>query len=230
MSKEKHTEVNEQSAHAKQSSFARIVTCFNQHNKLVYGVVISILVILCGYFAFQKFYVTPQAENASAMMQKPIEFFQKGDSLSLTIALEGNEEFDGFLSIASSFGMTNTAKTANYFAGLCYLKLKNTEEALTYLEKYNIKDEVYWYACQAVIGDIYADLGENNKAISYYKKACEGTDPYFTPINLFKLGQTYEADGNYAEAVKAYETIEKDFYSEYTKMGVAKFLEDAKLK
>ncbi len=224
---ENHGEVT---SHAKGNAFNTLMNIFKNNTNLVYGVVIAILLIICGYFAFEKFYLTPRTDTASALMQDPIEFMQKGDSLSLSIALEGNEEIDGFLTIASDYKMTKAGKTANYFAGLCYLKLEDKEEALNYLLKYNNKDIVYWYACQALIGDIYMDLGDKAKAISYYENAVGNNDPYFTPISLVKLAKAYEAEGKNEKAVAMYERIKADFYAEYETMGVAKHLEAAKLK
>ena len=63
---------------------------------------------------------------------------------------------------------------------------------------------------------------------SYYEKAVKGKDPFFTPIALFKLGQMYERKGDWKKALDAYETIEKDFYTEYNKMSVAQYVERAK--
>ena len=65
----------------------------------------------------------------------------------------------------------------------------------------------------------------------YYEKAVDGDeDPYFTPINLFKLGQMYERDEQWQKAIDLYNTIENDFYDQYTKMGVSRFVDRAKAK
>ena len=87
-----------------------------------------------------------------------------------------------------------------------------------------------WYGCQATIGDLYDEQGDEAKAISYYEKAAKGKDPFFTPIALFKLGQMYERQENWDKALAAYETIEQNFYTEYNKMSVAQYAERAKSK
>jgi tetratricopeptide (TPR) repeat protein len=111
---------------------------------------------------------------------------------------------------------------------LTYLKLGQKEDALEYLKKFKKKEDVLWYGCQATIGDLYDEQGDEAKAISYYEKAAKGKDPYFTPIALFKLGQMYERQGDWKKALNAYETIENNFYSEYNKMSVAQYAERAK--
>ena len=86
------------------------------------------------------------------------------------------------------------------------------------------------HQCQGLIADLYDEQGDAASAIKYYKKAVKSEDPLFTPINLFKLGQMYERDGKWNDAVAAYERIEKDFYAEYNKMSIAQYVEAAKAK
>jgi tetratricopeptide (TPR) repeat protein len=110
---------------------------------------------------------------------------------------------------------------------MCYLKLGDKEEALNYLLKFKHKEDVFWYGAQSLISDLYDDQGELNKAIKYCKKATGSKDPYFAPVSLFKLGQLYERNGDWKNAVASYQTIQDKFYTEYQKMGVDKFLERA---
>jgi len=225
MKKEKKEEKKEQ---VSQEGFVvRVFKFFDEYNKIIYGVAIGLLVIVAALLAFNKFYLTPQSEKASSLMTTPIALLMKTDSLSLVQALEGDDENEGFLTIASSFKFTKTANTANYFAGLCYLKLGDKEEALNYLLKFKHKEDVFWYGAQAMISDLYDDQGEVNKAIKYCQKAAQSKDPYLAPVNLFKLGQLYEREGDWKKAADAYQTIKDKFYTEFQKMSVDKYLERA---
>ncbi|MCQ2265039.1 MAG: tetratricopeptide repeat protein [Bacteroidales bacterium] len=214
----------------KENFGTRLVNFFAKYQNVIYGVIIAILVVIAAAIALNKFYFTPRNQKASAAMIAPINHYLAGDSLSLNLALEGDDENDGFLTIISDYKMTKTANTAKYYAGLCYLKLNDKEEALNYLLQFKKKEDVLWYACQALIGDLYDEQGDESKAISYYKKSVENDDPYFTPINLFKLGQMYERSENWKEADKAYQRIESEYYDQYMSMGVAKFAENVKSK
>jgi tetratricopeptide (TPR) repeat protein len=227
MKKAKLEEKKEQSQHKHEGFVVRVFGFFNQYDKIIYGVTIGLLVVVCGLLALNKFYLTPKAEKASALMTIPIDYMLRADSLSLIQALEGDDENEGFLSIASSFSLTSTANTAKYFAGLCYLKLGEKEDALHYLLKFKHKDDIYWYAAQGMISDLYDDQGETAKAIKHCKKAAESKDPYFAPVSLFKLGQLYEREENWGKAVAAYQAIKDRFYAEYQKMNIDKFLERA---
>ncbi|MDR2971289.1 MAG: tetratricopeptide repeat protein [Bacteroidales bacterium] len=227
MKKEKSNKKNEQTREKQEGFVVRIFNFFNQYNKIIYGIAIGLLVVVAALMAINKFYLVPQSEKASALMTVPIDYYMKGDSLSLINALEGDEDNIGFLDIATSFILTNTSNTANYFAGMCYLKLGEKDEALNYLQKFTHKEDTYWYGAQALISDLYDDQGEIAKAIKYCKKAAESKDPYLGPVNLFKLGQLYERENEWEKAASAYQSIKDKFYSEYQKMNIDKFLERA---
>ncbi len=207
---------------------ARFLAFFNKHQNSIYGIIIAILVVVLAIILFNRFYVQKRNAEASALISSPVNLLMAGDTLSLNIALEGDDENEGFLAIADGYKVTKTANTANYYAGLCYLKLGQKEEALDYLKKFKKKEEVLWYGCQALIGDLYDEQGDESEAIKYYQKAAKGKDPYFTPIALFKLGQMYEREGKWQDALAAYNKIENDFYTEYNKMSIAQYVERAK--
>ena len=193
----------------------KILAFFNKYQNIIYGIIIGVLVIVLAILAFNRFYVQKKNAEATAQIQQPIHWLSQGDTASLKKALEGDGENDGFLDIASGYKLSKTSNTANYYAGLTYLKLGQKDEAMEYLKKFKKKEDVLWYACQATIGDLYDEQGDESNAISYYEKAVKGKDPFFTPIALFKLGQMYERKGDWKKALDAYETIEKDFYTEY---------------
>lgn len=212
----------------KENFVTKILAFFNKYQNIIYGVIIGVLVIVLAILAFNRFYVQKKNAEAAAQIQQPIHWLTQGDTASLKKALEGDGENDGFLDIASGYKLSKTSNTANYYAGLTYLKLGQKDEAMEYLKKFKKKEDILWYACQATIGDLYDEQGDETNAISYYEKAVKGKDPFFTPIALFKLGQMYERKGDWKKALDAYETIEKDFYTEYNKMSVAQYVERAK--
>lgn len=208
----------------------RFLAFFNKYQNIIYGVVIGILVIALAFILFNRFYLQKKNEQASAQITYPVSMLMAGDSTSLNLALEGDDENDGFLAIADNYKITKTANTANYYAGLCYLKLGQKEDALEYLKKFKKKEDVLWYICQTLIGDLYDDQGNEAEAIKYYEKAIKGNDPYNTPMALFKLGQMYERQDNWSKAYDAYQQIEDNFYAEYNKMSIAQYKERAKSK
>ena len=220
--------------HQKENFLTKITEFFNQYQKIIYGTLTALLAIILLIILGNRFYLQPKMEKGTAMILKPIEYYntalQTGDTLLFQKALEGDEEYEGFEAIIEQCKMTRIANTARYFAGLCYLNMGQKEEALDYFKKFKHKENVYWYACQALIGDIYDDMQDESTAMKYYKKAVKGDDPYYTPIALFKLGQMYEKQDKWKDALAQYEKIEQKYYQQYQVMGVEKFAEKAKYK
>ena len=214
----------------KENFVTKTLAFFNKYQNIIYGIIIGLLAIACAYIAFNRFYIQKKNAEASAQIVRPISLFMMGDTTSLNLALEGDDENDGFLTIADGYKLTRTANTANYYAGLSYLKLGQKDEAMEYLKKFKKKEDILWYACQMTIGDLYDDQGDEANAIKYYEKAIKSKDPLFTPTALFKLGQMYERQDKWNEALNTYKEIENRFYEECNKMSIAQYVERAQAK
>ena len=63
-----------------------------------------------------------------------------------------------------------------------------------------------------MLGDVYSELKDYGKAITYYKKAANKTENSFTsPLFLKKLGLVYEEEKDFEAALKAYQTIKEKY-------------------
>ena len=127
-------------------------------------------------------------------------------------ALNGDGEKSGFIDIAKDYRTTKTGKLAAYYAGLCYLKQGDYNNAIEYLKKYTNDDKVLAPLALGLIGDCYLELGNQQEAVSYYEKAAKkNANDFSSPMHLVKLGMTYEIMGNYAKALETYQTLKKDY-------------------
>lgn len=168
-------------------------------------------VVLVGLFWLLKLYTNKQNNEALSQMFMAEEYFAQ-DSLRLALYGDGNNL--GFIDIADEYKRTKSGKLANFYAGASLMHMGQFEEAITYLNKYSLDDEILAPQAKALIGDAKAELGNNAEAIKYYREAASMADNSFhTPIYLMKAGMMYEMDGNFAEALKVYETI-RDRYAE----------------
>lgn len=234
MTKKETLGAKKENAEANNESFiTRLFNFFKNYSNIVYGIVIAILVIAVGLIAFNRFYLQPRSEKAAEAMTKPIEYMmtasQTSDSTAYTLALEGDEEFDGFLNIISDYKMTPTANTAKYMAGACYFGLKDYETAIEYLQQFKQKEDYLWYGCQSLIGDCYDELGDATEALDYYKKSIENEEnSFFNATTLFKMGQIYERESNWEKAYETYSTIQNKYATEYANMSIDRYLERAK--
>ncbi len=182
---------------------------FIEENQRILGIVIgAIIIIVLGYFAFQRFYLAPKEKEAQAQMFMAERYFE---SDSLDLALNGDGNFPGFLEIIDDYGMTKSANLAHYYTGLIYLKKGDFEESLRYLKGFSSKDVLVSAMAISVMGDCHMELGDTENAIkSYLKAADRNPNDMTTPTFLLKAGWAYEVSGQYAKAADVYERIKKE--------------------
>ena len=196
-----------------------------KNQKIIMYVVGAIVLIIGGYIGFKKFYLAPKEKEAQSQMFWAERYFEKD---SLNLALNGDGNNPGFIDIIDQYGMTKSANLANYYAGMCFLKKGQFEEAINYLKKFDSNDLIVSSMAKGAIGDAYMELGDNEKAIDYYIKAISNNNLFTTPMFLMRAGWTYENMGNYTEALKLYELIQKEFYKSSESREIEKYITRAK--
>jgi tetratricopeptide (TPR) repeat protein len=181
------------------------------NNQKFIGIVISIFIIaILGYFGYSKYYLAPKTTEAEEQMFMAQQYFE---SDSLDLALYGDGNSDGFIDIASDYSMTKPGNLANYYAGISFLKKKEFEKAIDYLEDFDADDHIISPMATGAIGDAYLELGEKEKSAAYYIEAANIDDNGFTaPLFLFKAGQVYELLGKYDKAINTYTRIKTKYY------------------
>ena len=181
-----------------------------KNQKIMMYVVMGIILVVLVYFGYQKFYISPMETNAQEQIFMAQKYFEK-DSISRALYGDGNAL--GFIDIVDDFGSTTTGNLAKYYAGICYLKMGNYEEAIEYLEDYDPVDQIIGPMALGALGDAYMELNEPEKAVSYYMDAANvSINEFTTPIYLYRAGMTYELLGEYEEAYDAYHTIYKEYF------------------
>jgi tetratricopeptide (TPR) repeat protein len=180
-----------------------------RNQKLLTIIIGAIVVVVLIFFGFKRFYMAPKEKEAKEQMFMAERYFES-DSLSL--ALNGDGMYPGFLEIIDDYGMTQGANLSKYYVGICYLKSGNYDEAIDYLKSFKGKDQVLGPMAKGAIGDAYMELGEQSKAAGYYLEAANIRENEFTtPLFLMKAGWTYEILKEYKKALEAYEQIKYEF-------------------
>lgn len=180
---------------------------FNENKKTLWGAVIAVVVIGLGILAFNKFIYEPKCAEAMEQTYPAEENFQNGE---WQLALEGDGNVLGFSQIIDDYGK-KAGKAVYMYAGICELQLGNFESAISYLKKYNGKDEILAARALACIGDAYVGLDDLKNAAAYFGKAASAADNVFAAAYLLKEGVVFEELGEPAKALSCYETI-KDKY------------------
>lgn len=227
MAKNTKHSTGDENLEAIQNTLGRTEQFIEENQKSVSIIIAAIIFIIVGYFAYQKFYVEPLEEDAQQQIFMAQNYFAQD---SFQLALDGDGFNEGFLTIADDFGMTNTGGLANYYAGVCYLHLGQYDDAIDYLKNFDAGDDMISTMAVMAIGDAYVEKGDVDEAVSYFKKASEREpNNFITPVVLMKLGLAYENLGKKDEALKAYETIKKEYMRSAEARKVEKYIERVKM-
>ena len=174
-----------------------------KNGNLLSTILLIILIAACAIVAVNRWVIKPALQEAKAAAAGAERYFQMGQ---FEQALSGDGNVLGFADVIEQYG--RKAGQGVYFdAGVCQLQLKNYDEALNYLKKYNGKDAILKARALACMGDAYVGLGDNEAALAQYKAAINAGSTPFTAAYLLKAGIAAEDLGRKSEALAFYEDI-----------------------
>ena len=199
-----------------------------KNQKVLLGILAGIIIIVGGFWAYQKYYKIPQGEKALSQMFVAEQYFEID---SFKLALHGDGNYPGFIDIVDNYSNTKQGNLAKFYAGISYMHLHQYDEAIKYLSGFKTSDVIYASEKYGLIGDAYVEKKEYPKAINYYTKATEkNINDFTTPVYLKKLGLVYEEQGEYEKALKVYENISNNFSKTQDAASIDKYIERAKIK
>jgi len=209
------------------STISKTEVYIENNRKILTYIVAGIVIIILGFIGYQKLYVAPLENEAYSQMFMAEAYFEKD---SFKLALNGDGYYPGFLSIIDDYGVTKAGNLAKYYAGISYLQLGNFEEAISYLKKFKGKDIIVSSMAKGAMGDAYVELGDYKKAISNYNAAANNkSNDFSTPIFLMKSAYVHEKSGNFSEALKIYERIQKEYPNSVEGRKIEKYITRTKL-
>lgn len=171
-----------------------------------------LVVIIGGWYGYQSFVVAPKEEQAATAIYKAEADFRKD---SLNLALKGNTatKSKGFLYIINNYGGTKAAGLAKYYAGLCYLRTGDFNNAVKYLSDFSTDAKQVQMMAYGALGDAYGELGKNDEAVSNYKKAAETfeADEVNASEFLFRAALKLDVTGKSKEALELYKELKEKF-------------------
>lgn len=180
-----------------------------QNKKALTIAVAAIVVVVLGYFGLKKFYFEPRQTEAAEEMFAAQNWLSENN---YEVALNGDGQFLGFAAVADQYGCTKSGKLAKYYAGICELNLGHFENALNYLKSYNGKDTFTKAQCEMLCGDAELEMGNTEKAVSYYEKAAK-VNPNFmvSPTALVKAGMCYISLNKAAQACNCFKQVKENY-------------------
>tara|TARA_B100000900_G_scaffold415998_1_gene448421 strand:+ start:692 stop:1375 length:684 start_codon:yes stop_codon:yes gene_type:complete len=192
----------------------------NKNNLMI--IVLAIALGFSAFFAYDRFYVQPNENNAITEMYMAEKNFEQDNFQK---ALDGDEQFAGLIEIIDTYGGTKAANLAEYYAGISYLRLGDAEAAINHLDNFSSNDEMLAPIAQGAIGDAFSELGQDEEALNYYVKAAElRTNNFSTPVYLMKAANAAYSLGNKEQALKLYTRIQDEFSSSREGQNIGKYI------
>ncbi|MDO4704511.1 tol-pal system YbgF family protein [Tannerella sp.] len=194
-----------------------------KHKKSIIAAIVGIAAVVGLVLVYHYMYAKPQTEKAKLAIFKGEQYLAQD---SFALALNGNGvDYDGFDAIIDQYGRTPSGNLAKAYAGICYYRLGNPQEAIKRLKSYSGNDTQIAPTMIGLIGDCYITVGETKEGISYFEKAASKADnDLISPIYLKKAGLAYESLQQYDQALKAYRTIKEKYNQSMEAMTIDKYI------
>ena len=190
-------------------------------NKLTWATTIIALAVT-GVLALNTYVIKPKAVEVSNENAKAVAYFMQGEWEK---ALSGDDaECVGFQAIADEYKCYQGGKLAALYAGVCYYKLGQYEDAAAYLSKFSADDLTVEPAALQLLGDAYVQVEEYGKAAKAFEKAAKSGNDLIAPMSLKKAGLVYLEMGNKSAAKKAFETIKADYPAATEAQDIEKYI------
>ena len=144
------------------------------------------------------------------------------------MALNGQGDALGFIAVADEYSLTKVGNLAHYYAGVCYMRKGEFQNAVDQLDDFSTKNELVGPLAIGLKGDAFVELKEVDKGAKLYMKAAGMSKNKLTaPIFLKKAGLAYEELKEYKDAISAYEKIKSDYSDAQEAQDIDKFISRA---
>ena len=216
----------EERIHVVEESLSRTEHFIEEHQKGLINLGIALIAVVLGFYAIRNYYIVPREADATAQMFMAQKYFEKD---SLKLALNGDGNYPGFLSVIDDYKWTSASNLSHYYAGICYLKQGKFQDAIDQLKKFSGKDELVAPMAVGAIGDAYMELNQPEKAASEYESAANlRENKLTTSLFLQKAAFAYEELKNFDKALTIYEKIKTKYPNSMEAQEVDKYI--AKIK
>ncbi len=199
-----------------------------KYQKQISIVFLGIIVIISLYIAYNRWYKAPLEKEAAEQMYVAEQYFATD---SFQIAINGDGQFPGFLSIVDSYGSTKAGNMARLYLGISYYQTQQYDLAIDYLSDFKSSDPVLKPLAYGNIGDSYNEKGELENAAKYYEKAASYDKNILTsPIYYMKAARSYEQIGKYNKALDIYKKIKAEYKKTDEGRQIDKYIVRAEMK
>ena len=182
-----------------------------------------VVLLIAGIIGYRSFVTEPNERKAAESMFRAQQYFNQD---SLRLALNGDNINLGFLKVISRYDGTKAANLAHYYAGYCYLRTGDFNNAVKQLKDFSTSSKQIEARASSLLADAYSELNKKEEAAGLYSKAGRmfEKDDYNSPKYLFRAAYLYESLGKNKEAIQNYRLIKEKYARSEEGYEVDKYL------
>ncbi|MDE7070238.1 MAG: tetratricopeptide repeat protein [Alistipes sp.] len=197
------TKQNEQEALG--AAMSKTEEFFERNSKRVSVALLAIFVLAAAIFGYRQLISQPRNKKAAEMIAEAQYRFEAATP-DYRLALEGDANGAGFLEVIDRYGATKTGNLAKHYAGICYLRLGEMDNAADYLARFKpmkgIPAQIINAQNLGLQGDVAVERADYPAAIRFFEKAVASSDNDLTaPMYLRKAALAAKAAGNTEQAI-----------------------------
>lgn len=195
---------------------------FQANKNSIIGVSVAVVVVVASIIGYS-FYSNSQEEQAQQLLSIAEGYYAEGDYVK---ALDGDsfELTYGFKAIANDFSGTYAGNLASYYAAISSYQLNNVEDALFYMEQFDVPDGILGVGAKNLHAKLFLTQGSVEAAAKSFEAAARwDLNEATTPSNLLSAAELYFEIGDKEKASALVEEILQD-YPNSTQEARAEFL------
>lgn len=180
-----------------------------KHKNTIIAAIAAIVIVILGSSMYSTYVSEPREKEAAEAIFVAENLFA---AQQFEAALDGDGINLGLKEVAEEYSGTEAGNLANAYAGFALAQLGRYEEAIDYLKAFNGSDKMVAPAAYGALGNCYAQTGDADAAIDYFKKAANAAkNNSISPYYLLQAGVIYEEQGKPAKALELYEEIKNEY-------------------
>lgn len=227
MAKSKRRSGGQNNLETVESTLSRTERFIEENQKYFMSGLVILLILVVGIIGYVRFIRNPHIAEAWEESYKA-EFYFERDSFSL--ALYGDGFFPGFLDIIDDYGRTPAGNAARYYAGVCYMRLGDYDEAIRHLDRFKSSDPMVGAMAIAIHGDALVELGNPEKGLEKYLEAEKhASNEFLSPNFIMKAAAIYEELGDFEAALDLYKRIKTEYHGSSEQQEIEKYIQRAKI-
>ena len=188
---------------------------FEENGRKMSYIFLGLLALAAVIYGYRALVSQPRAQKAAELIAEAQARFD-AQTPDYALALNGDDNGAGFLDVIEQYGSTPSGNLAKHYAGICYLKQGDLEQAAALLAAFKpvkgLPGAIVNAQNYGLQGDVAVERDDSKSALSFYEQAVKAADNNLTaPMYLRKAGLAAQAAGENERAAAYYQRIMDEY-------------------